>query len=369
MGCARAAFQSLHQLTSDLESFSSVISIVLILLFPGSLLGSFDKKITSIMTIVGASLDRIPLLLLLLFLPHAAISFTATTPILPALRRSGAGSTLVVFSTSPPSAASSSAAAEEADATTTTVDGKKSRSKKTSKLVFDAKIYAESQPMDAAALSAYFPTRDFRIHSLSSTTGSSGETTRIVRDVEWDDVLTAFFYETYQDQVGAELPPFVHAVETCVQFPGLQVINSLTIAFRLVHIENANDCYAYETFMVSENKRVSGPAPLVWLFEKLVHAPKAGPTKPSGKAYTRFSQSTSSCDASTTTPTSSSSCCTVIADSSVAIEVSFPAFLLRILPASPEKMQAQGSAAVRKAIARDIDSLLTTLPGVVAARQ
>jgi hypothetical protein len=152
----------------------------------------------------------------------------------------------------------------------------------------------------------------------------------------------------------------------------LHIYNTVTIAFRLIQEEQQTQqtqtqqpqstvpCYAYETFMIAENKRVSGAAPLVWLYEKLVQPPNTtgGPVEPTGTAYTKIYQKINVDDVSASA--------SVIADSCVSIEVSFPTLFVRILPTSQEKMQLQGSASVHKAVARDIDQMLSTLPSAVA---
>jgi hypothetical protein len=222
--------------------------------------------------------------------------------------------------------------------TTTTAD---------SVLVFKTTINAKSQPIDPAALTSYFSTKDFRLFFLSP--GGSNP----IQDAAWDEELKSFFYKRYQSQLDedTDLPPYVHTVETIIQFPGLQMINNVTVACGLQDGYEQKSCY-YETFLIAEEKRIRGAAPIVWLFQKLVPPRSTSRTEPSGTAYTKVCK-----DDSNTI---------VVVVSHVSIEVSFPTFLLRILPMSKEKTQSQGSASIQKAVSGAIAKMLETLPDAVA---
>jgi hypothetical protein len=275
-----------------------------------------------------------------LFLLQSAIAFTALLP----ASRCRSVSTLSSWGKVPQF--SSSIARKVATTSTTTMES--TTSKTTTTLVFDSKVLAKSQTMDPATLTAYFSTWDCRRYFLSS-----GGTAKI-QDVPWDDELKSSFYKLYGSNQ-QRLPQSVHAVESRIQFPGIQVHGTITIASRFTCHNNNEEtkqqsCY-YENFMIAEESSASGLAPLVWLYHKLV-PPSMGRKEPSGTSLTKISLDVSKRF--------------VIVDSIVSIQVKFPSFLVRILPMSQEKMEVQGSASVRRSVSSDIDKALRTLPEMVA---
>jgi hypothetical protein len=222
---------------------------------------------------------------------------------------------------------------------------------KTTTLTFNATIVAESQPMqNSAALTAFFPTRDCRRYLISS--GGTAP----VQDVQWDDELKSFFYKRYgNDQ--KDLPQYVHAVKDGIQFPGLHIQSTVTIASRLTCNRNTSGkdkkqppCY-YENFLIAEESRASGLAPLVWLYHKL-SPPNAGRKIPLGGSRTKISL-----DASQNI---------VSVNSLVSIQLQFPKSLVRLLPTTQDKMEAQGSTSVQKAVSKGIAQTLAKLPDMVA---
>lgn len=203
-------------------------------------------------------------------------------------------------------------------------------------LIFDAKITAESEVVEEPLLNQFFPTERFRLHCLSA-----GGTSQL-HDGTWDDELQKTFRQLYGNDT--PLPELVLAVDTKIPFPGLQLCNRVTIASRL---DEQN--FTYEHYLIAEEKQVSGPAPLVYVYNKLV-PPTPGRTAPSGTAYTKISKTSN----------------TIVSDSTVSIRVDFSDWLIRILPVTLEKMEKQGSQAVQKAVGKDINKFISTLASAMA---
>lgn len=141
------------------------------------------------------------------------------------------------------------------------------------------------------------------------------------------------------------------SVDSIIQFPGLQQIT--TVLNGVKRRTDPNGFPEYIFVLIGEKKRIFGPSALVWIYNKLTRLDKEDPDRyrmPDAKATSVASVGEE--------PNGSF---TFQIHVTIQIFVEFPATLVKILPASKEKMEQQGSAAVLKAITADImDSLRVT---------
>jgi hypothetical protein len=137
--------------------------------------------------------------------------------------------------------------------------------------------------------------------------------------------------------------------ESSLQFPGLKMVNNVYTGVKLVEGDYRP---FYKFLLIGERRKVYGPPPLVWLFNQMTgnSAENEDVVKP---ATTKVLSTLSIADSS------DSVCFTFACNAEVVVE--FPKFLLKILPASKEKMEEQGTASIKKAIERDIDKAVSTV--------
>jgi hypothetical protein len=157
--------------------------------------------------------------------------------------------------------------------------------------------------------------------------------------------------ECYGD---ASLPdPDRDAVVSCesvVRFPGLQLTSTVYVGAKLRCDAGMPE---HEFVLIAEQQRLEGPPPMVWMYRKLTgmtdHAADSsndGTTPQPSKGHSKSRVSVVELDDGQSLALS--------LDTNLQIRVDFPSFLIRVLPASKERMEEQGSAAVLRAVSKDV---------------
>lgn len=140
------------------------------------------------------------------------------------------------------------------------------------------------------------------------------------------------------------------ACDSIIQFPGLQLITTVLNGVKTRIDENGFPEYVF--VLIGEKKRATGPAPIVWLYNKLTNADKEDAKNyilPETKAKSTVSIVEGEDEFSFKFTIE------------IQVQVGFPTSLIRILPTSKETMEEQGSAAVLKTVSGDIvDSITAT---------
>jgi len=127
------------------------------------------------------------------------------------------------------------------------------------------------------------------------------------------------------------------------QFPGMKLQTSVLNGIKKIAMEDGTQ--GYETHLLAQKQEAYGPPPLVWIFNKLT----GNADKEKGKFYPSSGKSISRVSV-----LEKEGGCVFHWDCKLHIKVEFPAVLVRILPVKKEKMEEQGSAAIQKAVEKDI---------------
>jgi len=132
----------------------------------------------------------------------------------------------------------------------------------------------------------------------------------------------------------------------------------------------------YRAFLIAEQRQVFGPRPIVWLYNQLTGGGGGGGSSSSSSSSEEKqtgSQQGEDVDQQQLSESNGTAVTRIYLrqddatqafsigfDCTITVTVKFPKFLLRILPASKEKMEEQGSAAVQKSIEKDIRHAVET---------
>ena len=209
-------------------------------------------------------------------------------------------------------------------------------------LKFVANIKTTSEPLESVTihdLSEFLTTTTCRNLFLSAGGTAKCDEVGLTPELEqiWRDLC-----ETYElDHLPAEGDAVVSS-DSVLQFPGLKMVNHVYTGVKL------NLCKSlpfYEFLLIGERRQVFGLPPVVWIFNQLTGNSADNEEivkQPSGKVLSIL----------TISDTGENPCFSF--DCSAEIKVEFPKFLVKILPASKEKMEEQGTASVKKAIENDI---------------
>lgn len=216
-------------------------------------------------------------------------------------------------------------------------------------LNFSASIETSSTPLDTVSLDVlaeFLKTTLCRDHFLSA-----GGTSKCI-EVDLTPELVELWRECSL-RYGLDLLPgegdAIVLGESCLQLPGLRMVNNVFTGVKLVV---GNNMPFYEFLLIGERRQVYGPPPLVWLFNQMTgnSAESEDVVKPTTTKVLSILSITDASD---------NPCFTFECNAEVIVE--FPKFLLKILPASKEKMEEQGAASIKKAIERDINKAVSTV--------
>lgn len=224
-------------------------------------------------------------------------------------------------------------------------DEKESHRRK-EKLAFHADISISSDPLPERITKedalAYL--RDSKTRNMLLSAGGS----RPVHEVPMSDELEQLWKDCCEDYGSEYLPEdgdIILACDSITQFPGVKLVTTVYSGVKKATSESETVQYTF--LLVGEEQSVSGV--LTGLFNKLTGNDKKGDSlKPSGRAKSAVS-----------VIETQENRLAFNFDASIEINVEFPAFLLKIMPVSKEKAEAQGSASISKAISKDAHKAVT----------
>lgn len=209
-----------------------------------------------------------------------------------------------------------------------------------SQLQFGGVLDAQTNPLPASSedeVRQFFANADYR--NLLITAGGARESSSVDMDVPLLELWTS----KCQIQ-GTALPvetDEVFRVQTGgLKFPGLFVQASVILGIKFLNEDPSQ--LKYEVSAVRDNTEVSGLAPVVWVFDKLVGS--SDENENANLSCTTISYEMNEQDQTVIFKTTSS----------LVITVQFPSVLLKILPTNKEKAEAQGGKAVVKALQKDV---------------
>ena len=130
-----------------------------------------------------------------------------------------------------------------------------------------------------------------------------------------------------------------------IHFPGLTVDTTALIGSKLILPPEATSFPNYEFILIQDKRSVSGLKPIVWAFNRLM-----APSKKEGRDTAPFSLTRVFA-----LPSEDGKTVKFKTHTFLEVRVSFPAFLLKLIPSSKEKAEAQGSEALIKTLKKDID--------------
>jgi hypothetical protein len=161
-----------------------------------------------------------------------------------------------------------------------------------------------------------------------------------------------------------------------IQFPGLIVKNTLVSGIALLEQPAGDNTKSaslpvYKGILLAGHRSVSGAPPVVWLFHQLTAGGGGGDDNGVRSFQTNCrAVSTISLLRTTTAQTDTgTSNYSVQTESQVTVFLDFSQRLVRILPMSVQRMELVGSAAVQKAVTRDIGAALNRCSAAFLAWQ
>jgi hypothetical protein len=129
-----------------------------------------------------------------------------------------------------------------------------------------------------------------------------------------------------------------------IHFPGLTVDTTSVIGSKLIVPAESSSFPNYEFILIQDKRKVDGLRPIVWTFNRLMALSKKEGRDTTPLSLTRVFA----------LPSEDGKDVTFKTETFLEVRVSFPAFLLKILPTSKEKTEAQGGEAVKKVLKKDI---------------
>lgn len=182
---------------------------------------------------------------------------------------------------------------------------------------------------------------------------SAGGKSNVI-EVEWSDALASKWRAAADKSYGIEsLPNLTEgdclvACTTSSSFPPLKLMNTAYCGVKI--LEDSNRVPIYKVYLVADKRTPVGPAPAVWIYNKLNGADSDDEFSPTnGNAITSVS-----------VKKGNDGGYAIHFTCKIEIVLEFPKLLLKILPASKEKIEEQGSASIKKSIEKDINFALMT---------
>lgn len=133
-----------------------------------------------------------------------------------------------------------------------------------------------------------------------------------------------------------------------ISFPGVKVESTSMIGSKLLLPADESGFPSFEFTLIQDKRTATGLPPIVWIYNQLTGAGKKErekDTTPMSLSRVFVCRSTDDDDDSIT----------FMIKSFLEIRIRFPAVLLKILPVTKEKAEAQGGEAVTKVLKKDID--------------
>ena len=188
--------------------------------------------------------------------------------------------------------------------------------------------------------------------------------TRSTRKLELTHTFEKYWHDACTHFSSSALPhngdnDTIIAVDTQVKFPGVTLVTATVSGIKERWSEPATQhpkqqqrrLEGYEILLIAERSKVRGVPAVVWLFNKLT-----GYDKREKEAYYPPKQTKARSIIGSKVLTDGSLALTFELDLQVTIE--FPALFLKILPASIEKMEAQGSRSILQSVGPDIEKAM-----------
>lgn len=143
----------------------------------------------------------------------------------------------------------------------------------------------------------------------------------------------------------------VIAVDTEIKFPGMKLVTTTVSGVKGIYTgDEGHMMRGMEALLVAEKTEAQGAKPVVWFFNKLTGYDK----REKGAFYPPKRTKARSIVEAKELPNDPSSLA-LIFTLQMQVTVEFPAALVKILPASKEKMEEQGSTSILKAVSKDVD--------------
>ena len=219
-------------------------------------------------------------------------------------------------------------------------------------LVFRGDLNLSSEPLPkstAKADVASFLLRPEIRNSLLSS-GGTRPVEEVPRNPELDELWIKFCNKEYGAQHKPQPGDSILACDTVIKFPGLKMVNRVFNGVKC-SVDPDSGIPTYSFFLIGERQSVTGLPPVVFVFNKLTGADKKGDSlEPSGVAKSTLSVKEN---------TDGNMVFNFVAD--IQIKIEFPALLLKILPTTKEKAEAQGSKSILKAIYKAVDDSTKSL--------
>lgn len=131
-----------------------------------------------------------------------------------------------------------------------------------------------------------------------------------------------------------------------IQFPGISLESISLIGSKLLIPIQPNMFPSYEFVLIQDKRQATGLRPFVWVYEKLTG--EENKNREHDTAPTSLSRVT-------VQQIKGDEGVTFRIETFLEIRINFPAFLLKILPVTKKKAEAQGSQGIAKVIESDID--------------
>jgi hypothetical protein len=170
----------------------------------------------------------------------------------------------------------------------------------------------------------------------------------------WTEACDGFFFSNSSSLSLPKEPDEFMSTDAVIPFPGITLTNTVVNGItRMEDEKEKGGLPKYLFVLVGEKKSVEGPKPLVWLFNKMTgvddnkndeDADTGCYSKPKGYAVT-YSSIINNKDGALA----------FNVDVRLQIVIEFPRYVMRLLPASKEKMEQQGSNACARAVSKDVE--------------
>jgi hypothetical protein len=220
-------------------------------------------------------------------------------------------------------------------------------------LIFNADHVFVSEPFPASEKSevaSFFKKPEMRDLLLSAGGKRSAYTVPSHPDLDklWSQACKDYYGEESLPRVG----DVAISVETEIQFPGLKLVTTVLNGARLLENEETG-LPEYEFVLIGDRKRSVGNPLVAWIFNQL--------TGSSNEAIEGFNPSETKAKSRVSIVENGSNDFSFKFDMEFETKISFSRVLLKILPASKEKMEEQGGAAMQKTVSGEVFEAVNAL--------
>jgi len=228
-------------------------------------------------------------------------------------------------------------------------------------LTFVGDFTYTSQPLPASATKEQI--KDFFTSDKTKRLLASAGGKRPSKDEELTPELRQYWEDCCEQFYGPESLPEegdgLLSCENVIHFPGIELVTTVCTATKLIkkrlskseNDRGVDDIPQHEFLLIAEKQQAFGPKPIKWIFNQLTGIDKDAkdkfnPPRARAKSHIRIVETE---DSEKGRPSYA-----ISFDVNLQVLVSFPKVLVKIMPASKEKMEERGSASVAKAISKDV---------------